>query len=644
MRFHVLGPVCIANESHTITLGGARSNAFLVTLLLSKNRPVSFDRLAESLWDGEPPASAKANLRSYASKLRRILGPGDRDRLKARDGRYHLRVAAGEIDAATFGDLARRGSAALRRADLDLAVRLLREALGLWRGPAAQDVPRLPGLAPHLLGLEESRLGAAEELMEALLAQGQLATVVSEARAFLADNPCRERAWALLMLSLYRGGDVAGALGAFADARSTFVNRLGMEPGPELRELQTAILHRDSAAGRSRQEPLTMVDGSSSWTLTPPVVPHQLPRDVARLVGRETQLSDLRTRVLAHEAPVVAIHGPAGVGKSALALRLAHAVSAKFPDGHLYFDLRGNTIDQPPTDQRAVLDGALRALTGRPGQSGDSADESVARFRSLLAGRRMLLVIDNAVDVGQVRRLLPPQPHSACIVTSRRMLSTLDGAYHCDLQPLSTTMSVDLLGHVAGNERVVAEPDAAREVVRLCDHLPLALRIVGARLATRPSCSLEDFAARLRDSPCRLDELEFEDLSLRSRLLASLRALEDSHNPLDHLAVAAFALVGKALLSAERPARTTEDSGLLPHRALDRLVDLRLLDSSGSDLYRISSLVALFAAECGAGIGGKPGTASQHRAGGGEQRTRDQQGLVHAVQYLVAVPSEQQTQ
>ncbi|MGN9843988.1 BTAD domain-containing putative transcriptional regulator [Nonomuraea sp. H19] len=626
-----MGPVCIANDSQTITLGGARSNAFLVTLLLLHNRPVSFDRLAESLWEGEPPASAKANLRSYASKLRRTLGPGERDRLKVQDGHYNLRVAASEVDAATFNDLARQGSAALRRGDLDPAVCLLQEALGLWRGAAAQDVPRLPGLAPHLVTLEERRLGAAEDLMQALLAKGELSTVVSEARAFLADNPCRERAWALLMLSLYRCGDVAGALGAFADARSTFVNRLGVEPGPELRDLQVAILRRDSAAGNSRREPLTMVGDSPPWTATPDVVPRQLPRDVTYLVGRERQVSDLRTRLLAHGAPVVAIHGPAGVGKSALALRLAHAVSERFPDGNLYFDLRGNMADQPPADWRAALDGALRALTRRPDENSPSAEESVARFRSLLAGRRVLLVIDNAVDADQVRSLLPPQPHCACIVTSRRMLATLDGAYHCDLQPLPTTEAVGLLGHLAGDQRVAAEPDAAREVARLCDHLPLALRIAGARLATRPAHSLGDFAARLRNSPCRLDELEFEDLSLRSRLQASLRVLEDSENPLDRLAVALFTLVGRLLVSAERPARTTTDPGLLPHRALDRLVDLRLLDSSGSDRYRISSLAAIFAVERGVEIADKPGAASRFRAGGGEPRMRDQQGLLQAV-------------
>lgn len=605
LRFRVLGPVEIdgGTDGVTVPIGGLKQRILLVTLLLNANRPVSHERLSEAMWGAVPPPSATANLHTYAARLRQSLGAtgSGAKRLVTRPGQYLLLVEPGELDLHRFEDLAERARAALARGEFLSVAQVAGQALALWRGPAADRVPRVPVLAPQLEALDEQRLSLLEDRIEARLALGEHAAVVTRLRELVAEHPLRERAWAQLMLALYRGGDVAASLAAFQNARAALKHQLGIEPGAELTELQQGILKRDPSLGATTPESRTMDPGrprhDAAGSNEPP---RQLPRDPA-LVGRLLERRTLLELVTdGGRGLVVAIHGPGGVGKSALAIHAAHLLAQRFPDGQLYVDLGGARAGLPAVDAAAALARVLRALGVPSGEVPRGIQEAAARFRSMLARRQILMVVDNAVDAAQVQPLLPAGSGCATIVTSRRLLPTLGGATHLGLDALSAPEAVDLLGQVVGAARVAAEPDAAEEVARLCDHLPLALQIAGARLAGRPHLRIAQLAARLADERVRLEELEAGELSVRFCLRASYRPLRDSADPADRLAGRVFRLVGLLGVpdvSVPGVAGLLEVAEAVAAEALDRLVDAQLLTVTAQGRYRIRGLPLRFAAE-----------------------------------------------
>jgi tetratricopeptide (TPR) repeat protein/transcriptional regulator with XRE-family HTH domain len=378
----------------------------------------------------------------------------------------------------------------------------------------------------------------------------------------------------------------------------------GIETG-HIRRPRIASLRRlADALGLAGPERQALLDGTGGQPGRTMVVPRQLPADVVTFTGRQAEMDQLERVLAAVEGtgPVVisAIQGAGGIGKSALAVHAAHRLAACYPDGQLYVNLHGATAGLEPLEPLEVLGRFLRALGVDPAAIPADVDEAAARFRSELAGRCLLVVLDNARDAGQVRPLVPGTPGCGVLVTSRRTLADLDGAHHLRLDVLPTHEAVALLGRLAGVERVAAEPDTAREIARLCGHLPLALRIAGARLAARPAWSLGLLAGRLADAQRRLDELELADTSVRASLAVSHQELAQSPDPADQAAARAFGLLGLpdgpdlSVPVAARLLDTTEEQA---EGLLERLVDAQLLESPVPGRYRLHDLLRAYARE-----------------------------------------------
>ncbi|WP_433318424.1 AfsR/SARP family transcriptional regulator [Micromonospora sp. CA-269861] len=611
LRFQLLGPLRIAAAGRVVPVGPQKQRALLAALLLSANERVSLDRLTGELWD-QPPDSAVANLRTYASGLRRLLseldgGSAGGDRLVSSAAGYQLRVDPGELDLHRFQTATEQGRAALVGGDHETATVRFREALDLWRGRPAEDVRAGPELAARITLLEEQHLSLVEELIQARLALGEHAAVTGELRLLLATHPYRERLRHQLMLALYRSGDVPAALSTYAETRAVFADQLGLEPGADLSRLHQAILRRapelslpDTGSNPVDEQPAPGPGNQPS----PVEPPRQLPPDPAAFVGRADELRDIEracvpaTRSRTGPA-VVVLHGPGGVGKTTLAVRAAHRLASHYPDGQLYLDLHGGAPGVPSVEPLAALGQLLRAL-GVPARDVPlELAEATARLRSETAARRLLIVLDGADGAQQIRPLLPAGPHCAVLITSRRPTSTLD-ALRLRLDRLSDAEARQLLDTLSGDGRAAADPAAAARLVLLCDGYPLALRIAGARLAARPDWSVGVLADRLDNERERLDELRADDLAIRSSFWHTYRQLLDSADPDDRAAAAAFRTLS-LLRVPEIPARLAAVTIGEPERRaltlLDRLTDMHLMHAIGPTRFRFHDLLRVYGAE-----------------------------------------------
>jgi hypothetical protein len=394
------------------------------------------------------------------------------------DRGYRLGARADEIDLTVFETLTREGRRAIDRHDAVAADRVLSRALAMWRGRPFENLRPGPELDSVARRVEELWMTAQEDLFEAQLALGGHGHVAPAARRWVDANPLRERGWAQLALALYRSGDPASALAACAEARSVLAEELGLEPGPDLRRLQRAILERDESLGA----------GVASVAEVRPVrapVPRQLPPAPVAFVGRRLEL-DLLERILDRSRPagvpgIVAVHGPAGAGKSALATVAAHRVATQYPDGQLFVDFAG----PGPRDNASLLGRLLLDLGQPAGHDAADPNEAVLRWRSVLAPRRVLIVLDNAESEAQIEPMLPAGTGCGVIVTSRHVFGGLPAACRVGLGPLGDADAVELIEQYAG-PRSVRGQAAVRDLVRQCGGLPLALRRAASRLATRP--------------------------------------------------------------------------------------------------------------------------------------------------------------
>jgi DNA-binding SARP family transcriptional activator len=428
--FRILGSLEVRVDGQAIPLGTPKRRKLLTLLLLHANHVVSWPCASQELWSDHPPESAQSNLRSYATGLRALFPSEVPSRLLTRPAGYLLRAEDSEVDLGRFRTLADEGHAALEAHDGYRAVRILGEALALWRGEPAEDVPIGPVLSPIIAALKERRTSVAESYAAARLSIGETYPVIGDLRDLLARNPCRERGWALLMAAQYWAGDVAGALEAFVAARAAFRDHLGIEPGEQMQWLQRAILNHGlnlpQAAAFPALTEMALPRQVQRGRLGA-AVPQQLPAPRTILTGCTDQLR-LVTSALAGSARrgrarLAIVHGTPGSGKSALALTAAHQVAPRFPDGQLYLDLRVAGAS-PPANADEVADVLLRAIAGRtPG--GVSA---AAQLRSVLAGRRLLMFLDNVADPFIVRSLIPAEPRCAVLVTSSQSLGTLGEA------------------------------------------------------------------------------------------------------------------------------------------------------------------------------------------------------------------------
>ncbi|HEX6676867.1 MAG TPA: BTAD domain-containing putative transcriptional regulator [Actinomycetes bacterium] len=649
MEFRALGPLVVYGDDGTaLPIRQGTQRLLLSLLLLHANQPLSSGWLAEALWSpatqlGDPssldtpprPAGAAGHrLRTQVWALRRVLQGGTEagaaaGRLQTSPGGgYLLRVAPDELDLLRFRRLAAAGRQTLADGDAAAAIGQLEQAVGLWRGAPLADLDpdrqASAVLAGELARLEEERLGAVEALVGARLAANGAGAVdgalTGELRALLAAYPLRERLWGYLMLALYRAGRQADALAAFAQVRELLVEELGVEPSPELQRLQRQILAADPALESLPERAAVVADP------VPASVPRQLPADVTAFTGRERELDQLVALLQsAGEAGtgavvVAAIDGMGGVGKSALAIHAAHQLAGRFPDGQLYLNLRSATPGAVPLEPLDGLGRMLRALGLDPGRIPGQVEEAAASFRTLAAGRRLLLVLDNAHDAEQVRPLLPASPSCAVLVTSRQALNTLDGAKLLHLDVLTQELALTLLGRLAGPARIATDLQAATEVVRYCGYLPLAIRIAAARLAARPTWPVAELASRLAEASSRLEELAVDDLGVRASFEVSLAALEHSADPTEQAAARAFGLLSLPDgpdLDAAAGAWLLDQPQASAGRLLERLVDARLLESPRPGRYQLDDLVRLYARQQGQEIPAGERLAALNRLVGG---------------------------
>ena len=599
MWFGILGPLLVCDGESVISVPAARHRALLAVLLLHAGRIVNADTLAEIVWDGAPPAGAGTTLRSHVSRLRQVLGPHAGTRVVTRYPGYLIEAREEEVDLLRFRRLYREGGTAVRAGHWAQAAETLGEALGIWRGAPLADIPGELLHRDEVPRLDQLRLQVQEWQIEAGLHLGRHGELVTELQSLTAAHPLRERFVVQLMLAQYRCGRQAEALATYQHARRLLVDALGAEPGAELRDLHQRILAGDPLLEATSPAP-AMTGGAG------PSVPRQLPAPVAHFAGRSEQLAAL-TRLLdrpAGQAPeaivISAIGGTAGVGKTALAVHWAHQVADRFPDGQLYVNLRGYDPGQPVPATEA-LSGFLRAL-GLPGQDIAATEtDRAAQYRSLTADRRLLVVLDNASEVEQVRPLLPGSPACMVLVTSRDSLAGLvarDGAQRMDLDLLPAGDALGLLRVTIGT-RVDADPGAAEMLADLCCRLPLALRVAAELAAARPAVSLAELARELTDQQRRLDLLDAGGdprTAVRAVFSWSYRHLDDD-------AARAFRLLGLHpgpdldFHAADALTGAGPDSA---RRLLDRLARAHLIQHVTPGRYGMHDLLRAYAGQLAA--------------------------------------------
>jgi tetratricopeptide (TPR) repeat protein len=446
--------------------------------------------------------------------------------------------------------------------------------------------------APRLV---EGYLAAVERRVDLDLADGRHGELVAQLQELVARYPLRESLWVRLLVVLDRGGRQAEALERYETIRVRLAEELGADPGPDLQRI-----HADLLAGREPE----VSEGVRAAARRQ--VPRQLPVTSDRFTGRDADLAmlcELFGDVGGSARPgatICVISGMAGVGKTALAVHAAQALAERFPDGQLYVNLQGATPGLRPLPPLEVLGRFLRALGTDPGAVPTNLEEASSLFRSRVAGRRLLLVLDDADDAVQVTPLIPASPDCGVMVTSRRVLPALEGAAQLHLDVLGPLEALELLGRLAGQERVAAEPEAAAEVARCCGWLPLALRIAGARLAARPNWPVRALADRLADAQRRLDELELAEVGVRASFTVSYEQLRAGRNPVDGAAAEAFVLTGVLdgpEFGVPVAARLLDMADDAAERILERLVDAQLLETPAPGRYRLHDLLRLYARE-----------------------------------------------
>jgi DNA-binding SARP family transcriptional activator len=513
-EFCLLGPLLVRSSGGgLVRVPEGMQRAVLAALLLQANRVVTADRLVDVMWGATPPPTARAGMQNCVKRLRDSLGDA-RARISTEPGGYMIRLREGELDVARFEAKLDQAKAAARGASWDAAARHAREALSLWRGQPLADVTSevLVAEADRLTGL---RLQAAETYADAMLRLGLHSDVIEELRQLVSVAPLREHFHKLLMVALYRDGRQAEALEVYRQARAVLVEELGAEPGPELQQVHAQILAADPALAGGDPESIA----GRSIALAGPV-PRQLPAAVADFTGRDAELRVLAGMLdrVGDSGPgtvvISAIGGTAGVGKTALALHFAHQVAGRFGDGQLYVNLRGYDPSGTPASSADAIRGFLDGLGVPPERIPPTAEGQAGLYRSVLSGKRVLIVADNARDEQQVRPLLPASPGSLVVVTSRSQLGGLaafGGGQPLTLNVLSHAEAVRMLTVRLGAARAAAEPGAVDQIASLCACLPLALAVAAAWAAARPEFALAALVDELAESAGRLDALDAGD-------------------------------------------------------------------------------------------------------------------------------------
>ncbi|MFI8104834.1 AfsR/SARP family transcriptional regulator [Streptomyces sp. NPDC086023] len=636
--FRILGPLQVSASAGPVRVPPGRQETILAALLLEANRVVSTDYLVDLIWDDDPPDTARTQVQICVSRLRKLFTSAGIDAaITTRPPGYVLRAADDSVDAAVFARTVTEARLMEKEGRAAHAAERLRAAGELWLGACLGGITS-DTLRSKALQLDEERLTALEARIRLELDLGRHHELVGELRLLVHEHPLRERLRGQLMLALYRSGRQAEALEAYRVGRELLVEELGLEPGEELRALESAILSGDTALRRGGPPaqagtgspppgtggaapevpaagapvpaatgpggPAAAADGGEPEPVAaaqrPAEVPRQLPADTGDFVGDEEQIRTIEQALLGdgsrRAVGVAVIVGKPGTGKSTLATHVAHRLSdTHFPDGQLYCDLRGTGTHATPSE---VLGRFLRAL-GIPGPViPETLDERGEMYRTLLASRRVLVVLDDAAAESQVRPLLPGTSSCAVLVTSRVRLTGLPGAYRAELDVLDTGRALELLVRVIGADRVEREAVAAEALIRTVGGLPLALRIVAARLAARPHWSLASMVHRLANERHRLDELTHGEMTMR----ASLSLTHDGLGPADRRLLRLLSLAQGPTLPGWLAGALLDDGRPFPSDLLEPLVDVQMLDvvgveSTGGFRYRFHEIIRVFARE-----------------------------------------------
>jgi DNA-binding SARP family transcriptional activator/tetratricopeptide (TPR) repeat protein len=625
MNFRILGDLEVWADGTRLPLGGVRDRTVLGVLLLDAGQVVPVARLVDAVWPDDPPATAVRQVQNAVSRLRQLLkGPGLRSPglLETADGGYRLTARGEEIDAWVFEAKVAEAAQAAAAVQPALAAGILGDALGLWRGRV------LEGLGGAVIdsaatAWDQRRRAAQDTYYQHMLMLGRHRSIVPELSSLLGEDPFREATAAQLMLALYRCGNQAGALMVYQATRDRLCDDLGVDPGPELNEIHRQILNHaaelEPPAGGFGDVPAVILGSAvgmdvpsahREWPAAPPVpVPRQLPAALRDFAGRKEELKRLDDLLgNAGTMVITAISGTAGVGKTALAVHWAHAIAGQFPDGQLYVNMRGFNPDAAPMEPGEALRRVLDSLGVPPGRIPAEPDAAAALYRSMVAGKRMLVVLDNVRDAGRARLLLPGSGGCLVIVTSRDQLSGLvagEDASLLTLDVLTEREARDMLTARLGSDRIAAEPRAVTELITLCARLPLALAITSARAAAHPGLRLSHLVNELADASSRLDALDAGDIA------ASVRSvLSWSYQNLDGTAARMFRLLGLhpgpdvsvAAAASLAAVPLAEARGTL--RELTRA---NLLNEPAPGRHAFHDLLRVYATEQAAAYDGAPG-------------------------------------
>ena len=597
--FRVLGSLQVHGDE-PVLVTARRQQVVLALLLLNGNRTVALDTLFEALWDCAPPATARAQVQTCVSALRRaLLGAGLGERIRGRDGGYAIVVGQTELDLLVYERLVVRGRAAAAADQPAEARAAFREALSLWRGEPLAGI-NSGAVQAQRVRIGERQVQVLEDCIDSELQLGRHREVVSEISALLAEHPLRERLAGQLMTALYRCGRQAEALALYRLLRQRFVEELGLEPGPFVSRVHQEILS-GSLTGAGTAARRERVDSRRPAATPVPVpVPRMLPARVPYFTGHRELLGTLRGRLVEDHGPdaerVVVITGRGGVGKSTVASEVANEVAAEFPDGQLYARM---AVGAERTENVSnILKQFLSALGLTPAQIPVSMEDRAALYRSTIAGRRVLAVVDDAVDEAQVSPLVPSTPTCRLIITTQARTAPLLGSAVFELDVFDPADGVDLLAAMIGRERIEAETRAAGELVGLCGGLQLAVCSAAARLVARPHWTIGEFVALLRDEHGRLDQLDSKGFDIR----ATFRRGYLSLSPIARHLFAQLGLLESNCFEARVAAQLlAHDAGSVAE-ALESLVDARLTDvvsgTGAAARYRLHELVRIFAHEC----------------------------------------------
>lgn len=599
LAFGMLGPLQVPDSNGHIAedvIHAAKHRILISVLLIRRNQSVPIRSLIDEIWGDEPPGTAENLVRQYVSQLRRKLAPagnpGSGSFIETRPSGYVLHLEPNRFDRDVFEEHVRAAERLVAAGDITTGEACLSQALKLWRGPALSDVQQSPIVIAEANRLGERLIGARELLLQTMLSASRSDEVVSEASALVSENPYREKLRALQIRALYSGGRRADALEACLRVRQD-LSELGLEPGPELVALHAAVLRDDPTLVVHVDDPVSRNAHSAVGVVN--TTPAQLPRDLPDFVEDATtpRSEDVVAASDDLADPVTVVSGMVGMGKTALTVRRAHEAIERFPDGQVFVDLKGEGDN--PEDPEVTIRRVLRSFGMSEDDVPRGLDAASAFYRSQMAFRRVLVILDNARDESQIRPLLLSGPIARVVITSRRVLPGVDGATQIRLNPMSDELSLRMFTAVVGVERVQQEPEAARKVVGACAGMPLALRIAGTTLAARPHAQIAGLAKRL-ESRDVLDYLEIGGIELRPRLASAVDSLSERQRVLLHAigrlgddltaeATGRLSQCGKASVNVD----TLEDD-------LDELVDQHVVqavrhESQQHVTYRVNRLL-----------------------------------------------------